>query len=166
MEVACDYDWIDHMVVVLICEITELMSGIRLKPGPSWADPAMEGHVDSIYGYTEGGCQMELRFWAEPRMLYRLAQNMMGEPPQEGEVRECATEFFNILCGRFISEFCKASHTSARFFPPRYEGAENIGLLRNDAGFRTVYFVSGEQELAAFSWTKATLNDTFKEGQK
>lgn len=105
---------------------------------------------------------MKLRFLAEPRMLSRLARNMLGSEPEEGEAQEYAMEFFNILCGRFISELYKATETTARFFPTRYEASLNPTGLGEDTSLSTVYFISDEQELAAFSWTAEVVNDLLR----
>ena len=71
-------------------------------------------------------------------------------------------EFFNILCGRFISELYKATETTARFFPTRYEASPYPTGLGEDTSLSTVYFISDEQELAAFSWTAEVVNDLLR----
>ena len=85
----------------------------------------------------------------------------LGEP-EEGEVQEYAMEFFNILCGRFISELYKATETTTRFFPTRYEALPNPTGLGGDTSLSTVYFISDEEELAAFSWTAEVVNDLLR----
>ena len=116
MEAVCDCDWVNQMAGTLVCEIIELMAGIQLQHHPAWEHTARERDIDAIYGFVEGDFPMKLRFLAEPRMLSRLARNMLGSEPEEGEAQEYAMEFFNILCGRFISELYKATETTARFF--------------------------------------------------
>ena len=105
---------------------------------------------------------MKLRFLADPRMLSRLARNMLGSEPEKGEAQEYAMEFFNILCGRFISELYKATETTTRFFPTRYEALPNPTGLGGDTSLSTVYFISDEEELAAFSWTAEVVNDLLR----
>ena len=81
---------------------------------------------------------------------------------EKGEAQEYAMEFFNILCGRFISELYKATETTARFFPTRYEASPNPTGLGEDTSLSTVYFISDEEELAAFSWTAEVVNDLLR----
>ena len=124
-----------------------------------------EAGFDAFSGRTrvvEAGERIKLRFLAEPRMLSRLARNMLGSEPEKGEAQEYAMEFFNILCGRFISELYKATETTTRFFPTRYEALPNPTGLGGDTSLSTVYFISDEEELAAFSWTAEVVNDLLR----
>ena len=133
-----------------------------MRNHPAWEEAAKERDIDAIYGFVEGDVPMKLRFLAEPRMLSRLARNMLGSEPEEGEAQEYAMEFFNILCGRFISELYKATETTTRFFPTRYEALPNPTGLGGDTSLSTVYFISDEEELAAFSWTAEVVNDLLR----
>lgn len=162
MEALCDCNWVNQMAGTLVCEIIDLMAGIQLRNHPACGEAAKERDIDAIYGFVEGDVPMKLRFLAEPRMLSRLARNMLGSEPEKGEAQEYAMEFFNILCGRFISELYKATETTTRFFPTRYEALPNPTGLGGDTSLSTVYFISDEEELAAFSWTAEVVNDLLR----
>lgn len=153
--------WVREMARALVQEIAEMMAAVTLAPAVAPL-PEAAPRLEAITGYVEGDYRIELRFLAEPAMLRRLAENMMGAPAGEEEVREYAMEFFNVLCGRFISELYKATGTSARFFPTRYELCPDISALADQLSMRTVYFVSEKGELAAFSWSSAPVNDLLR----
>ena len=97
-------------------------------------------------------------FFAQRALFMRLTKNMVGYDPDEEEAQEYAMEFFNILCGRFVSELYKASKTSARFFPTEYDRTPDRGMPGQNAEDKTVYLISEQQELAAFSWTAAPVD--------
>lgn len=78
MEALCDCNWVNQMAGTLVCEIIDLMAGIQLRNHPAWGEAAKERDIDAIYGFVEGDVPMKLRFLAEPRMLSRLARNMLG----------------------------------------------------------------------------------------
>lgn len=162
MEAAYDSKWVNTMAETLVCEIIELMSGIKLQDNPSWIQEVKGRKLDAIHGFVDGDYQIELRFLAEPRMFSRLARNMIGSEPRADEVQEYAMEFFNVVCGRFVSELYKVTHTSARFFPTRYEAAPDVKDLRGKVPLNTVYFISDQQELAAFSWTATPIEDLLR----
>ena len=77
MEALCDCNWVNQMAGTLVCEIIDLMAGIQLRNHPAWEEAAKERDIDAIYGFVEGDVPMKLRFLAEPRMLSRLARNML-----------------------------------------------------------------------------------------
>ena len=103
-----------------------------------------------------------MRFLAEPRLFSRLAQNMAGSQLNSDEIQEYAMEFFNVLCGRFLSELYKAADTAARFCPTRYELYPDLISLKDQVMLSTLYFISDEQELAAFSWSTKPIDDLLR----
>jgi len=142
--------WIRTMAEDLTCEITEQMSGIRMWSRGSPGETVM----DTVCGFVDGKRDIPLFFRAEPAFFSDLARRMIGkEPKDEEEVREYAAEYFNVLCGRFISEICRATHVVARFdptmyFPAPYEPEEGTCDPQH-----TLYFESDRQNLAQFSWS-------------
>ncbi len=143
--------WIAAMADTLTCEIMCTMSGIRLSrcciPVPE--DTKMAAVCASVTGQAYN---MQLRFLAEPKMFRRLARNMIGsEPESDEDVSDYASEFFNVLCGRFVSELCRITHMPARFTPTRYESVP--GPFDEGMGVHTLHFVSEECERAQFSWS-------------
>lgn len=153
MGAECLNCWIPQMADLLVYEVVEQMSGIQL--GSCSRSDERDGEMETVYGLVEGEYQMHLRFRAEPRMFSRLAKNMIGEDPQDQEeIQEYATEFFNVLCGRFVSEIYRSTKLSGRFLPTTY-GARPNGVRPNeDDGECTRYFLSEEQELVEFSWSR------------
>lgn len=154
--------WVVQMAEVLVREILELMSGIQLRHHSPWKNDTGEKRLEAIYGFVDGDYQIKLCFFAEPSLFFRLAKNMTGNEPQRDEAQEYAMEFFNILCGRFISELYKATKTSARFFPTKYEASLDISILNEEPSLSTTYFISDEQELAAFSWSATPIEDLLR----
>ena len=143
--------WVALMADTLTCEIMDVMSGIRLS---RCRDPAPDGTaMSSVCAYVRGRhFDMQLRFQAEPKMFWRLARNMIGgEPESAEEVSDYASEFFNVLCGRFVSELCRVTRAPARFTPPQYN--PEPAPFEKRADMRTLHFVSEECERAQFSWS-------------
>ena len=151
-------DWVEQMAESLVYEIVEQMSGIVLRRSEPWERLSEGMEIDMITGRVSGDFQIELHFCAQRALLIRLTKNMVGYEPDEEEAQEYAMEFFNILCGRFISELYKASKTSARFFPTEYDRTPERGMPKQNAEDKTVYLISEQQELAAFSWTAAPVD--------
>lgn len=151
-------DWVEQMAESLVYEIVEQMSGIVLRRSEPWERLSEGMEIDMITGHVSGDFQIELHFFAQRALFMRLTKNMVGYEPDEEEAQEYAMEFFNILCGRFISELYKASKTSARFFPTEYDRTPERGMPRQNAEDKTVYLTSEQQELAAFSWTAAPVD--------
>lgn len=155
--------WVLRMADILVYEILDQMAGIQIRN--STANEAGTTDMSTVYGFVDGEYRMQLQFRADPRMFGRFAENMMGKPPQEEDIRDYAEEFFNVLCGRFVSEIYRATQMKARFFPTRY--GEPCKALREEEPELscTRYFVSEEREHAEFSWSVA-LSENNLEGAK
>ena len=158
MEKEYPMDWVEQMAESLVYEIVEQMSGIVLRRSEPWERLSEGMEIDMITGYVSGDFQIKLLCFAQRALFMRLTKNMVGYEPDEEEAQEYAMEFFNILCGRFISELYKASKTSARFFPTEYDRTPDRGMPGQNAEDKTVYLISEQQELAAFSWTAAPVD--------
>lgn len=158
MDVEVNQGWIVLMANLLVCEIMEKMSGIHLEhaPPPEEANRTM----DAVLGVMDGTYPMKLQFRAEPSLFCRLARNIMGEEPQDAqEIQEYATEFFNVLCGRFISELYYATQSPVRLYPPQYKTAPHVTSLEGLGTLSTLCFLSEQGELAEFSWTNHFIED-------
>ncbi len=153
------------MADVLTCEIIQEMASISIGRCTKLGVP--ESELDLVYGLVDGDYQMELLFRAEPRFFYRMAENMIGDPPEdELEVQEYASEFFNTLCGRFISEIYRATRRPARFHPIRYQTASECQGICEDGMFVSLYFVSDQKEYVEFSWTKCPMEELLKRSEE
>lgn len=93
----CDCNWVNQMAGTLVCEIIDLMAGIQLRNHPAWGEAAKERDIDAIYGFVEGDVPMKLRFLAEPRMLSRLARNMLEASRKRGRRKNTQWNFL-IFC--------------------------------------------------------------------
>jgi CheY-specific phosphatase CheX len=148
------------MATDLVCQIAKQMAGIHLTYCPTMSLEDQARKLEVIYGKVDGAYNAELQFLAEPRMFVRMATNMIGgEPEDDQEVWEYAAEFFNVLCGRFISELHHATKVAGRFHPPSFEAT---GAAGEHNEMNELFFISDEQEVAMFSWTATPINDLLR----
>lgn len=149
-------EWVSQIASVLVCEIIQSMSGIELEPCP---EQSMDyDDVDAVYGLVDGDYCLQLQFKADRALFFRLARNMIGGEPEDlAEVEEYAVEFFNVLCGRFISEVYRTTHAAARFHPTRYEEDPHVTVLRDREAVEKICFISDKGERAAFLWTTLSI---------
>ncbi len=145
------------MAQQLTCEVMEQMAGIRLMPID---DPSgSQCELEIVYGSLEGEGILQLQLAAEQKLFQRLAKNIIGdEPEDEEEMKEYAAEFANVLCGRFVSEICRATKTAAKFRPTVY-GVKPPG---DEEPLQSVRFISDRQEQVMFSWSRDTMNVLLK----
>ena len=162
MEVTFQRHWVSRMAESLIGEITKQMSGIQLLLLQDAQPPDhLVDEMDAAYGRVEGDYQMFMQLRAEKKLFYRFAENMIGDKPEDqSEVEDYATEFFNVLCGRFVSELYIATGRAARFFPTTYERPPDVSAL--DGQVCSLYFISEKNEYAVFSWTAASVNQLIR----
>ena len=153
-------DWIVDLAGTLISEIFYTMSRISLWLIPEI--PALEAldSMESVLGVASSEhCGMRMQMRSSYSLFERLARNMIGDAPEDRqEVEEYATEMFNIVCGRFISELCVAMKCCGRFQPTTYERSPDVTDLLG-GGSNSIYFKSDEDEVAVFSWRMMTDDD-------
>jgi hypothetical protein len=151
--------WVYRMAEHLVSEITEEMAGIQMWPQTE--DNVRPVEMDTVWGFVNGDFQMEVQFRAQPCVFYRMASNIIGgEPEGPEEVREYAVEYFNVLCGRFVSELSRTTHVPARFRPPEYTSSD--GYQRPREPQSTLYFLTDKNEQAAFSWSEQPMEQLLK----
>ena len=129
LKTLCDSQWVSQLADAMVREITRKMAGIDLRSVPPTApELAARPRTDAVYGLVDGEHPIQVQFRAEPRLFTRLAKNMIGEAPEDGEeVREYAKEYFNVLCGRFLSELYRMANVRVRHMTiPRYEVFPNV----------------------------------------
>lgn len=152
------------MADALVREITQEMCGIDLRGVPPSHRQVLAGpHTDTVFGLVDGEHPIQVRFRAEPSLFFRVARNMIGGEPEDGEeVREYAMEYFNILCGRFLSELYRMAHIRVHHMSiPRYEVFSQVA--EGEPGhYDTLYYISEEQEIVVFSWTAAPVEDMLR----
>jgi hypothetical protein len=133
------------------------MSGIEMQRQPTGQTP--ETQMDTVYSEVDGDYRLEVWFRAEHRWFQRLASCLLGEQTEdETDIQESATEFFNVLCGRFVSELCRTTHFPARLDRPRFTRAAAESGVPAAETRSILYFETEEQERAEFSWTREPMN--------
>lgn len=149
--------WLSSMARQLVCEITQQMTGIVLFDLE--IPPSVPRKMAVVRGVIGGDYALQVDFFADYPLFVRLTENMMGEPPSADDVEDYAIEFFNTLCGRFLSEIINETHISARLMPLRYELPGEEVTPEADESMCTLNFVSDAQEQVAFSWTAISMED-------
>lgn len=151
--------WVSQMAEELLCEIVEQMSGIVLEEVPEVPPHFRKRPLGVVCGETTGDFTLRMYLEAEKELFERLAANMIGEPAKDQEeVEEYATEMFNTVCGRFVSELYQLTGQSARFLPTTYQGTPAQAALSSGSKVNSVQFVSDSNEGAIFSWTLTSQN--------
>jgi hypothetical protein len=149
-----DGNWVTHTAEGLVRDILKQMAGIQIQRLPQIPDVA-DGSMDVVCGHIYGDYHMEVQLRAQPQVFSRITRGIGGhEPEDEGEVEEYATEFFNVVCGRFISEICNRKHIFMRFNPPEYQKAARRSDLAVYKIACILPFRTDEDELFEFLWGK------------
>jgi len=154
--------WVCSMARSLVCEITEQMAGIQLSQEQDPKCAVLRTPMHGVCALIGGDYTLDMHFFAEKDLFERLARNMLGEEPSEEDVQDYAMEFFNTLCGRFISEIINETHVKIRLTPIRYELPSGWKRLGEDEAMYTMIFVSDKQEYAAFSWTSKPIEEIMR----
>lgn len=142
--------WVLKMADLLVLEILQQMCGIQMMSRA--VEETAHVAMDTVYGFVDGEYRMQLWFRAEPRIFGRIAGNMMGKSPQQQDIQDYAEEFFNVLCGRFVSEIYQTTQMKARFLPTHYGVPPKESCEIENKLVCTRCFISEDQELAEFSW--------------
>jgi chemotaxis protein CheY-P-specific phosphatase CheC len=158
---AKDRAWVTAMAEQLVCEVLGQMAHISAQRQTERTTPDVS--MDSVYGYINGYDQMEVRFRAEPSVFRRLTDGIMGgNSENEEDIQETAEEFFNVVCGRFVSELSTITHVPARFYPPRYYPASSDPRKEPSEPLSTLLFETENKELAEFSWSERSMDQLLK----
>lgn len=156
--------WVSNLAEGLVLEITKQMSGIILYSMRE--NPPEHRRMAVVQGLIGGDYPLKVQFFADRALFYRLTQNMLGDHPSEEDIEDYAIEFFNILCGRFLSEIVNQTHISARLMPIRYELPAEETTPETDESMCTLNFVSDKQEQVAFSWTAVPIEEMMRRSKK
>jgi chemotaxis protein CheY-P-specific phosphatase CheC len=161
MCVSKDRNWVYTMADQLVCEVMDQMAHISVQRQTERTTPDVA--MDSVYGYINVYDQMEIRFRAEPSVFRRLTDGILGgNSENEEDIQETALEFFNVLCGRFVSELSAITHVPARFFSPQYKLASSGSPRESNEPLITLFFVTDKKELAEFSWSERAMDQLLK----
>jgi hypothetical protein len=157
--------WVTHMAEGLVCDMLDQFADIRVRRLPE-TQRNNGVTMDAVCGHIRGDRQMEVRLCAEPGMFYRLTQNIIGDKPQnEDEVHEYAAEFFNVLCGRFISAICDRDHIIMEFNPPQYQKASGTLGAGMELIQHTLSFTTEKEERLEFSWGRHTVEQLMRRSE-
>jgi chemotaxis protein CheY-P-specific phosphatase CheC len=149
------------MAEALVYEVLEQMAGITTLCQPSRKVPTVG--MDTVYGHVTGDFRMEVQLRAQPSLFHRIASNIIGGDPESvEEVEEYATEVFNVLCGRFISELCSVTHTVIKFRPPLYKTAAETAKMGAGEPLSMLLFETDNKEPIEFCWSKDAMIQLLK----
>jgi len=159
-----DTAWVSLLAEQLICEIADQMGAIRLSCEQSVSRSDAGNRKMSVISAEIGGdYNISIYFLAEHSLFLRLARNMLGEEPGEEDVRIYVGEFFNIVCGRFISELINKADISVQLMLVDGELQSAEEILKEEL-IKSLYFVSDMKEYAVFSWTYLPIEEMLRRG--
>ena len=102
-------------------DITKRVAGITLtKCQPDGRK--QRGGVLSVS--TTGDYEIALVYCAPEEILFEIVKNMKRGPFESDEMEIYLREYFNVLCGRIISQINRQAKVSARFGLPKYDTVE------------------------------------------
>lgn len=157
--------WVHDMAEILVRDISHQMADIHLTRTGEFPWEEMPGEHAVVFGLIQGDYELHIQLLTERRLLVRLAANMMGGYPEEEDIREYALEYFNTICGRFISEIINMTHIRAQLLPVRYEMSSTSPILTPGEQISTIYCVSDQQEQLIFSWTSMPIQTMMGSGK-
>lgn len=143
--------WLLQTADALVCQLMEECAGIRLAQQE--ASQALEQFAE-VYTEVDGTYHALLTFRAEWPLFRQLTENMLGEPISEpDDVEEYTKEFFNVLCGRLVSEIFILTKSPARFYPPCFL-LEACEIPCDEGAFTSVLSYRDEEgDRAELRWT-------------
>ena len=137
---------LQELICTVTQQITQSVAHIDLTPCELEPDP----HQDLCFVYTtlSGVAPVRLVLCAERTFLQRLTENILGHSTSDPEdLEEYTIEFFNVLIGRLVGEFYRATHIGARFHPPLFgEGHYTAQLASPEALKNSVSFSDSNSE--------------------
>ena len=145
-------EWVEQMAQELVCGITEQMANIRLRRVPKVGKIEEQMVMVGVCALIGGDSTFSVRLCSEKSLIVRLVRNMTGLEANEEDVRDYAMEFFNTLCGRFISEIINKNRMKAKILRIRYESPLEWKKHEQEEKFVVLDFVSKEDEYVSFSW--------------
>lgn len=100
-----------------VCEMTERVAGLELKASDFVIHNSSEW--ESFVIQTKGDYMANLVMSAEESVFKEIASRMKrGGEVSKKDIVEYVTEYYNIVCGYFISHLNKLLHVKARFGIP------------------------------------------------
>lgn len=145
-------EWIEQMAQKLACEITEQMANIHLTRVPKVGKFEEQMVMVGVCALVGGDNTFSVRLCSEKSLIVRLVRNMTGLEADDEDVRDYAMEFFNTLCGRFISEIINKNKMKARILSINYESPLEWKKQGQEEKFVVLDFVSEENEYMSLSW--------------
>lgn len=154
--------WIHELANRLVTEVSRRMANIQLKRTDAFPWEDLSGEHVVVYGLIQGDYELHVQLLTEFQLLDRLTSNMLGAKPAEDDVREYTLEYFNTICGRFISEIINQTHISEKLISVQYEMPFQSPILTSGEQVSTEYFLSDRQEPFVFSWTSMPISNMMR----
>ncbi len=124
---------LDHSVH----EITSKVAKMEIKRIPSTSKAVLRWNCFLVR--TKGDYRAMLAMSAEESVFYEIARRMKGKSEvSEADIAVYVTEYYNILCGYFISAFNRRKKLKARFGIPEFIKGQHI--QGTDLGHESVSF--------------------------
>ncbi len=144
--------WVEQMAQDLVCDITKQMADIHLTRVPKVGKIKEQMVMVGVCALIGGDSTFSVRLCSEKSLIVCLVRNMTGLEADDEDVRDYAMEFFNTLCGRFISEIINKNRMKARILRISYENPLEWKKHEKEEKFVVLDFVSREDEYISFSW--------------
>ena len=96
-------------------------AGVCLSPEGTCPSAELSDDTCTVQTTFRGGCRADLALCADTALFARLARNVMGaEAVTQQDIRDVATEYFNIVCGRVAAGLFRTSRIAPRFQIPSF----------------------------------------------
>ncbi len=146
------YEIINSQMQKALCDIGVLE--VKCKSRSEFQDM----DLCTIHTTTNGGYRIRLVFCAERKFLKLIAEHMLGEPvANEDDIKECAKEFFNVICGHIVAAIFKETHFPARFHCPSFEEGCYLPGKEGSDEMLAYCYLSVHNETAVFLHDPLTL---------
>lgn len=144
--------WVEEMAKKLTCDITAQMANIQLTCVTEVGKFEEQMIMVGVCALIGGDSTFSVRLCSEKSLIVRLVRNMTGLDANDEDIQDYAMEFFNTLCGRFISEIINKNRMKARILRISYESPHEWKKHEKEEKFVVLHFLSEENEYVSFSW--------------
>ena len=120
-----DQSGFDSLIHQTTLTTAQKAANLSLKVDQLFQEPAAPYHaVHATTTIENENSKLRFTMYANEKVLRHIADSMLGEPADDPEDYEDAVkEFFNIICGRIVSEMVKKYHIRIVFPPPVFSSA-------------------------------------------
>lgn len=148
-----DKKWVELLAEQLVVDVADWMTGLHFVCKHQDQPQSFGQNLHEVCAQAKGDIQIVMQFWAEPQFFHGIAFKICGgEPQDDEEIQECAIEFMNVLCGRFISAICSDMKIKLFFSTPDYRVPPSVDLLREEEESSVLNFCNEEYGEVIFRW--------------